>query len=407
MAKRIPRRFACLAALGAVISAGLALSAGPAAAVTVSTEAELQTAFANAAETEIVLANSIDLTCGGGGDLDRNSATNLTIEGNGFTIRQTCAGERVMEQAGNGTITLNNVTITGGTAGSSGGGIAVDETVTINNSRVTGNTATTGNAGGVGANDVFVNNSTISDNTAPSGGGIGAATATVTNSTFTGNHATDSDGGAIGAGTATATASTFAGNSAGDNGGAIGVDSGSIFFTNSTATNNTAGGDGGGGLAGGTVTLRYATVVQNTNGIAANVLAFSDGLNSFGSVVALPQGGPNCSLGGSNSNGFNFSDDATCEFTGAADTESGGDPGLGALASNGGPTETRLPSPGSPLIDAIPIASCNFDGITTDQRGISRPQGTGCDIGAVEVQPATPSGPSAAAPVTAEPRFTG
>jgi len=85
-------------------------------------------------------------------------------------------------------------------------------------------------------------------------------------------------------------------------------------------------------------------------------------------------------------------------------------------ADNGGTTQTRLPQPGSPLIDAIPNASCQTggaSGITTDQRGLPRP-GAGspaCDIGAVEVQPPVPSAPTAVviAPtaVVIAPRFAG
>ena len=60
------------------------------------------------------------------------------------------------------------------------------------------------------------------------------------------------------------------------------------------------------------------------------------------------------------------------------------DPLLGPLAENGGPTRTRLPAAGSPLVNVIPTsdtALCSG----TDQRGISRPQGPACDIGSVEV----------------------
>jgi hypothetical protein len=62
---------------------------------------------------------------------------------------------------------------------------------------------------------------------------------------------------------------------------------------------------------------------------------------------------------------------------------------LGPLQDNGGPTDTYLPGPGSAAIDAIPPADCLRPGgmpLTTDQRGITRPQGTLCDIGAVEVE---------------------
>jgi hypothetical protein len=138
---------------------------------------------------------------------------------------------------------------------------------------------------------------------------------------------------------------------------------------------------------------------------------------SFATVVALPQGGgANCAaLAGTTSNGFNFSDDASCGFPGPV----GGDPMLDALANTGGPTQTRLPQSGSPLIDKVPNASCQADGaagITADQRGLPRPD-TGspdCDIGAVEVQPPVPNPPAPNAPVTnapsavvIEPRFTG
>ena len=57
------------------------------------------------------------------------------------------------------------------------------------------------------------------------------------------------------------------------------------------------------------------------------------------------------------------------------------DPLLGSLADNGGFTRTLLPAPGSAAIDAGNDASCTAQ----DQRGIQRPQGWHCDIGAVEV----------------------
>ena len=56
------------------------------------------------------------------------------------------------------------------------------------------------------------------------------------------------------------------------------------------------------------------------------------------------------------------------------------DPLLGVLADNGGPTQTRAMNTNSPAIDAGNNANCP----ATDQRGVSRPQGGGCDIGAYE-----------------------
>jgi len=58
---------------------------------------------------------------------------------------------------------------------------------------------------------------------------------------------------------------------------------------------------------------------------------------------------------------------------------------LGTLANNGGPTQTMMPQPGSPAINAIACTG----GPATDQRGYMRPDpgstsATPCDIGAVE-----------------------
>jgi hypothetical protein len=65
------------------------------------------------------------------------------------------------------------------------------------------------------------------------------------------------------------------------------------------------------------------------------------------------------------------------------------DPLLGLLADHGGPTWIRPPLLGSPALDAIPIGTPGLcDGaVPTDQRGIPRPQGGACDIGAVERSP--------------------
>ena len=57
------------------------------------------------------------------------------------------------------------------------------------------------------------------------------------------------------------------------------------------------------------------------------------------------------------------------------------------LQDNGGPTKTIALIGGSSAIDAIPPASCtDVDGNTlaTDQRGVARPHGNGCDSGAYE-----------------------
>jgi hypothetical protein len=53
---------------------------------------------------------------------------------------------------------------------------------------------------------------------------------------------------------------------------------------------------------------------------------------------------------------------------------------LGPLQDNGGSTVTHALLPGSPAIDAGDPTRCRG----TDQRGVPRPQGAECDIGAFE-----------------------
>src|SRR5262249_37668013 len=87
--------------------------------------------------------------------------------------------------------------------------------------------------------------------------------------------------------------------------------------------------------------------------------------------------------------GHNIAGDASCGLSGAGDINST-NPLLGGLANNGGPTLTDTPLTGSPAIDAVPKSNCSdvFGvSLTSDQRGISRPQGPACDAGAVEWQP--------------------
>jgi hypothetical protein len=351
---------------------------------------------------------------------------------------------------GSGPVALSKATVTGNAAGASAGAILATG-FTITNSTVSNNTSD-GNAGGIeGTAAIVITNSTFRGNVASGGGGAleassGPATVTVMNSTLSNNAASNGDGGAIRAdGVVTVTNSTVSSNTASANGGGVnsigavtvtgstisangahggggGIFSdGAVTVTNSTISGNAASltaSGGGGGIrisdapAPPTLTLIYATIANNSSPASSgsNVDLGSVGrLTSFASVIALPVGGgTNCAhLGAMTSQGFNLEDDtaATCGFSSATtDLAPGTAPLLGPLANNGGPTQTQLPQDGpSPLIDGVPAASCQADGasgITTDQRGLPRPD-TGspnCDIGSVEVQPA-------AAPLTVT--FTG
>jgi hypothetical protein len=96
------------------------------------------------------------------------------------------------------------------------------------------------------------------------------------------------------------------------------------------------------------------------------------------------------------SSGYNLEDTSTCGFDKTGD-QANANPNLGKLAGNGGPTATMALPAGSPAVDAADPA-CD---VSADQRGVKRPQGPRCDIGAFELETST-SMPSAvpAAPVT-------
>jgi Right handed beta helix region len=364
--------------------------AKPAGAVSVTSEAELKAAFAT--ETHIdILADIVLTDCTDGGAVERASAVTdpVTVEGNGHTVLQTCE-DNVFLQDGSGLLTVRNLVITGGRASGNGGGIFAAGPVTVNNSTIAFNQANAA-GGGIGSNGVVtVTNSTVDSNSSSGeGGGIHLGPAshvlTLTNSTVSNN---------VGGGIGTPPNDPEA----------------SVTVVNSTVTRNRLVDLGGGIFSSGSTTLVYATVVDNSANTAFSNID-TGSLASFGSVVARGAEG-NCLANPTTSHGYNFSDDDTCRFAEPTDREDAGDPLLGPLAANGGGTRTLLPQPGSPLIDAIATVSCQGNGaagITADQRGVARPQGPGCDIGAVEVEVSIPPAPRPRppAPVAAVPRFTG
>jgi hypothetical protein len=91
-------------------------------------------------------------------------------------------------------------------------------------------------------------------------------------------------------------------------------------------------------------------------------------------IIAAPSGAACGGAGLTGSN--NLATDATCAVASVAD------PILGALADNGGPTNTHALGATSPAIGAASQAPDRCTG--TDQRGVARPQGGACDIGAYE-----------------------
>ncbi len=141
-----------------------------------------------------------------------------------------------------------------------------------------------------------------------------------------------------------------------------------------------------------------ATIAQFTNTTIANDsvsggagvthLVSVDGgtsLSLLNTIVASSSPSLNCAVGidaALLSLGHNLENGTSCGFTKPGDLQST-NPQVAALADNGGSVETGALVAGSPAIDAGTNSGCP----PTDARGVARPQGTSCDIGAYEYVP--------------------
>jgi len=221
------------------------------------------------------------------------------------------------------------------------------------------------------------------------GGGIlNQGNLSVTNCVFSNNSLNPgvTDGGAIATGfgaALTIMGCTFTGNSATNVGSAVFASGGTVSVVNSTFSGNSGGADLF--LAGATVTVVNCTISGNSlNGI----LVFPMGtLNLQNTIVAGHTQGDCSTQGGSGGtigvNSHNLIQDGSCS------PMLSGNPMLGPLQNNGGPTPTMALLAGSPAIDAgddSVLGSPLF--LTTDQRGAGFPRNVGAhvDIGAFEVQ---------------------
>ncbi|BAP56706.1 hypothetical protein THII_2409 [Thioploca ingrica] len=344
----------------------------------------------------------------------------LTINGHRSAIRRQEGSERfrILRVASTGNLTLKQLSVENGLNGLNGegiwhgGGIFNRGELTLKQSKISGNKADWFGGGIFNLGKLTLNRSRIDGNTAGEGGGIFntiattcfSTTATLTNSTVSGNTASDGGGIFNECSIVMLTNSTVAGNTASFGGGIL-----NYWYSTTTLTNSTVAGNTARFSAGGifnhrsTVTLTNSTVVENTV-INWNGSNWSSGgiYNDYQSITTLK----NTILAGnmittSNSDCFNdvsgiintnhynlFGGDGTECNAGATDLTL---TGLGktitdvlnpTLANNGGPTQTLALVANSPAIDAADDVICP----ATDQRGVSRPQGAKCDIGAFEYQ---------------------
>jgi hypothetical protein len=262
-------------------------------------------------------------------------ARNLTINGNalsrifnidnaGTTNAVTISGLKL----------TNAFTIYGGGAVNVAGGSLVLDALTIDN-----------NDGGLGVGPALYNadaavtirNTTISNNRAGNRGGIQNQGGAATNLTIIN--------------------STLSGNSTGGLGGVI-RNFNALTIVHSTFFNN-ASTDAQVSNSGGVVTVGHSVFGGGTN----NGIASASGVTSLGYNVVEKPG--TVVYGGT---------DVLNQTV-----------NLQSLANNGGPTDTHQPNAGSPVLERVPpVGGCNNAGVTTDQRGITRPQGTNCEAGALE-----------------------
>ena len=248
--------------------------------------------------------------------------------------------------------------------------------------------------GGFMGDAIFAGNSAAGDG----GGAYNAASSSFRDVTFEGNTALGRGGGIFMDGTfLNAERLTIAGNFAQAEGGGLYNETNyvsaadNVYLRNSTVSGNFTNGTGGGirDKATDGLRLQHVTVTNNSAPQANGGGVDADGTTTAASTIVARNMGGDCQSP-LVSQGHNLDSDGTCFGTsGNATDKPNTDPQLGPLEDNGGQTETHLPEPDSPVVDAAGTGSpCDAGGVgfSNDQREFVRPVGEACDIGSVELQ---------------------
>lgn len=283
----------------------------------------------------------------------------ITIEGGGHTI----SGDgkfRIFEVSG-GNLTIKSATLAKGRTVLDGGAIYLHGGGTLTAQQV-----------------IF------QDNHADWGGAIAVKSASaqlrVTQSSFVGNYA-EIGGGAVAVegGAADINSSIFRQNETRFNGGALDVFRGAVSVSNSTFHRNTAARGGAIHVGGASTVLTHLTLFHNMAHVEGDSLYKREG--TLGVRNSIIQGRPGSNCGGElDESTGNFGADWTCG------EDARGDAKLAILNSE---TLVLHPQDGSPALDAADSRYC----LAADQVGTLRPQGGGCDIGAIESTEAQPAQP--------------
>lgn len=312
---------------------------------------------------------------------------NMVISNN---VARDGGGGIYLQNVSSAIISSSSITGNSATFFSGGGILSVLSTLTMTDSNLTGNQAI--NTSNTFRNDgggmiVFEGSLTMTDCSVAgnasrrSGGGASFAGGThrISGTTFSGNNVTEGIGGGVTIGsssenpnspaTVTMVNSTLSGNNASEDGGGISNFSSTSTLRNVTVASNTATISGGGIYNGDGAPIRLANTIVADN-IAPTNPDVDGAINSLGNNLVRTRG---------TSTGYV-----------ATDLPDGSNPMLGALANNGGPTQTRALLTGSQAVNAGNNAQAldtdNATALTTDQRGAGFPRivnGT-VDIGAFE-----------------------
>jgi hypothetical protein len=299
----------------------------------------------------------LSVTGGNGDNCGNDCSGDLT--GGGILVRDGSSDEDADAQ-----LLLTRVRVFDNGADRNGGAIQNDGKLTLVQSLVDGNVAGVDGGGIENADELTLTNTTISGNKA-----LGHD---FSQTAFTAQNLGDG-GGIHNSGRSAEDPETFL------TGDPIPAEDPFSRAENSTIAFNEAHGNGG-GVA--TDTFKSGTEQQTTNYVA--IARFHNTIVSDNKA----DGDTNCtgnqpagSGTGTSSEGHNLEDGDSCLFTASGDLDKASK--LGALADNGGGTNTHALAADSAAVNAAESDGCP----AVDQRGTARPQDGACDIGAFERVP--------------------
>jgi len=348
--------------------------------------------------TDVTIENGFVPPLGEGGGAILNLG-DLSLVDSAVLSSTTDLGGGIFNAEG-GVLTLDGCSIRDNRADDAGGGVRNEGTCRVSASEVFDNVGARDGGGVANAGDLTVSGSTIQGNRAigrgmlpGDGGGLAneaGGVAVITDTFIKLNAAGGRGGGILNDGGLTVSTSAIKVNAAVAPGGGI-ASSGMLGLVNTTVSTNSTAAAGGGIATSGTVSLNNVSVVFNTSAGEAGGITQEGGTVTLGNTILAGNTaatGAECT-GTLASAGYNlFGDLAGCTLGGdSTGNLVGQDPRLAPPAANGGPTPNHALLAGSPAINAgspAPPGSADGACATTDQRGVPRPQGGRCDIGAYE-----------------------